>query len=51
MIEKRGDNKLDFAFLKENMMGPNAVMIMEEMTQTLKLKKGMRVLDWAAGGA
>jgi cyclopropane fatty-acyl-phospholipid synthase-like methyltransferase len=49
MIEKRGDNKLDFAFLKENMMGPNAVMIMEEMTQTLKLKKGMRVLDLGCG--
>lgn len=36
-------------FLNENMMGPNAWLIAEELTANLPLKKGMRVLDLGCG--
>lgn len=36
-------------FLKENMMGPNAVRIAQELTETLPLKPGMRVMDLGCG--
>ncbi len=42
-------NQYDKNFLKENMMGPNAMKILEEMSQNLKLEKGMRVLDLGCG--
>ena len=42
-------NKYDTAFLKENMMGPNAIKIIEEMSESLELEKGMRVLDLGCG--
>ncbi len=35
--------------LEENMMGPNSMLVLEEMTENLGLKKGMRVLDLACG--
>jgi cyclopropane fatty-acyl-phospholipid synthase-like methyltransferase len=40
---------LDKTFLKENMMGPNAVKLAEELTAGLPLEKGMRVLDLGCG--
>ena len=42
-------NKYDTAFVKENMMGPNAVKIVEELSESLTLEKGMRVLDLGCG--
>lgn len=39
----------DECFLKENMMGPNAMKIIEEVSESLNLKKGMRVLDLGCG--
>ncbi|MDQ1252655.1 MAG: hypothetical protein QG646_1787 [Euryarchaeota archaeon] len=42
-------NKYDTAFVKENMMGPNALKIIEELSESLKLNKGMRVLDLGCG--
>ncbi len=42
-------NRYDFDFVKENMMGPNAMKILEEMSESLKLEKGMRILDLGCG--
>lgn len=42
-------NKYDFDFVKENMMGPNSMKILEEMSESLKLEKGMRILDLGCG--
>ena len=36
-------------FLKENMMGPNAWLLAEELMANVPLKKGMRVLDLGCG--
>ena len=40
---------MDHTFLKENMMGPNAWRITEELTTSLPLQAGMRVLDLGCG--
>ncbi len=40
---------MDIGFLNENMMGPNAWLVAEELTAGLSLKKGMRVLDLGCG--
>lgn len=40
---------MDITFLNENMMGPNAWLLAEELTANLPLKKGMRVLDLGCG--
>lgn len=42
-------SKYDTAFLKENMMGPNAIKIVEELSESLELEKSMRVLDLGCG--
>jgi len=36
-------------FLKENMMGPNAMKVLEELAESLDLHPGMRVLDLGCG--
>ena len=36
-------------FLEANMMGPNSMIIMEELIEYLELKPGMRVLDLGCG--
>lgn len=41
--------KYDKNFLKENMMGPNSMMILEELLNEVPLKAGMRVLDLGCG--
>ena len=41
--------KYDKNFINENMMGPNSMVIIEELTNKLSLKKGMRVLDLGCG--
>lgn len=40
---------MDIEFLNENMMGPNAWLIAEELTANLPFKRGMRVLDLGCG--
>jgi len=36
-------------FLKENFMGPNSMMIMTELAESLDLRPGMKVLDLGCG--
>ena len=42
-------DRYDVAFVKDNMMGPNSMKILEEMADSLHLKRGMRVLDLGCG--
>ena len=42
-------NRFDPDFMKENMMGPNCVKILEDMSEHMSLKPGMRVLDLGCG--
>lgn len=42
-------DRYDKTFVKENMMGPNSMKIIEELTESLKLEKNMRVLDLGCG--
>ncbi len=44
-----GKNHYDTSFVQENMMGPNAMRMAAELAQSLKLEKGMRVLDLGCG--
>lgn len=39
----------DKNFIIQNMMGPNSMIILEELIEDLPLKKGMRVLDLGCG--
>lgn len=39
----------DRAFLRETIMGPNAMRITEELASSLPLRPGMRVLDFGCG--
>lgn len=41
--------KYDRKFLNENMMGPNSMLILEELINDFPLEKGMRVLDLGCG--
>lgn len=41
--------KYDKQFVKDNLMGPNALKILEELTLDLDLQPGMRVLDLGCG--
>ena len=36
-------------FIRENMMGPNSIRIIEELSESLDLKKGMKVMDLGCG--
>lgn len=36
-------------FITKNMMGPNSMLVLEELTQKLPIKRGMRVLDLGCG--
>ena len=40
---------IDYRFLQENMMGPNAWILAEELTSDLPIKRGMRILDLGCG--
>ena len=46
---KIGEIEFDDDFVMNNMMGPNALRILEEMIRDLNLKKGMRILDLGCG--
>lgn len=39
----------DVEFIKANLMGPSSLVIVEELTRSLPLQKGMRVLDLGCG--
>jgi cyclopropane fatty-acyl-phospholipid synthase-like methyltransferase len=41
--------KYDKRFLSQNFMGPNAILMLDEITQSIELKKEMRVLDLGCG--
>lgn len=41
--------KYDKQFIEENMMGPNAMWLAEELCEKMDLKPGMRVLDMGCG--
>lgn len=41
--------ELSFEFLKENMMGPNSIRILEELSRDFSLKPGSRVMDLGCG--
>ncbi len=43
--------KYDEAFINENMMGPNALKVLEESCEGLEIKENMRVLDLCCGRA
>lgn len=42
-------HEFDDDFMRENMMGPNSMRIIEEITRNMDLKEGMRVLDLGCG--
>lgn len=46
---KIGEIEFDDELVINNMMGPNALRILEEMIRNFNLKKGMRVLDLGCG--
>jgi cyclopropane fatty-acyl-phospholipid synthase-like methyltransferase len=46
---KIGDLEFDDKLVMDNMMGPNSLRIIEEMTRNLDLKEDMRVLDLGCG--
>ncbi|NPV91665.1 MAG: methyltransferase domain-containing protein [Firmicutes bacterium] len=43
------NNRFDIDFLRENMMGPNCVRILEELSEDFTLKPDARVLDLGCG--
>jgi cyclopropane fatty-acyl-phospholipid synthase-like methyltransferase len=44
-----GNQQFSSSFVKENLMGPNSIRMIEELAKSLKLEKGMRVLDLGCG--
>jgi cyclopropane fatty-acyl-phospholipid synthase-like methyltransferase len=42
-------NKYDHNFVKENLMGPNSLKILEELMHGAEIEKGLRVLDLGSG--
>jgi len=48
-MEYLKSKKYDSDFINENMMGPNSMKIIEELSQKIPLKSGMRVLDLGCG--
>ncbi len=42
-------NRYDINFVKQNMMGPNSMKTIEELSESLYIERGMRVLDLGCG--
>jgi cyclopropane fatty-acyl-phospholipid synthase-like methyltransferase len=51
MVKKYKTDKYNKNFLDQNMMGPNSMVILEELLGNIRLKRGMRVLDLGCGKA
>ena len=51
MRKKYKADKYNQNFLKQNMMGPNSMVILEELLENMELKSDMRVLDLGCGKA
>ena len=51
MIKKYKADNYDRGFLDQNMMGPNSIIILEELIENIELKSDMRVLDLGCGKA
>lgn len=49
MYKYHRTEKYDKHFLSQNFMGPNAILMLDEITQNIELKQGMRVLDLGCG--
>ena len=49
MYKYHRTQKDDKRFLSQNFMGPNATLMLDEITQSIELMKGMRVLDLGCG--
>lgn len=48
-MSNKKSSKYNEAFVRENMMGPNSMKIIEELSESLKFEKGMKVLDLGCG--
>ena len=42
-------NDYERSFIKENMMGPNSMKMLEELLQSIRIENGMRILDLGCG--
>ena len=51
MNKKYKADKYDQNLLDQNMMGPNSIVILEELLENIELKRGMRILDLGCGHA
>jgi len=51
MNKKYKADKYDQNLLDQNMMGPNSIVILEELLENIELKRGMRILDLGCGRA
>ena len=51
MLKKYKADKYNKTFLDQNMMGPNSMVILEELLENIELKSDMRVLDLGCGKA
>jgi len=51
MLKKYKADKYNKDFLDQNMMGPNSIVILEELLVNIELKRAMRVLDLGCGKA
>jgi cyclopropane fatty-acyl-phospholipid synthase-like methyltransferase len=49
MLKKYKADKYNKNFLEQNMMGPNSMVILEELLGNIELKRDMRVLDLGCG--
>ena len=49
MIKYQKTRRYNQEFISKNLMGPNAMMLLEEMTKYFNLKSGMRILDLGCG--
>ena len=49
MKEYPRTKKYDSEWIKENQMGPNPIICMEELCGNLDLRPGMKVLDMGCG--
>jgi len=49
MYNYKRTKKYDKSFVPSSMMGPNAILLLDEITQQIEIKKGIRILDLGCG--